>query len=826
MPKDVRIQELGVAIRGIPDDWTREEAYPFFERVLRANGGQPFTGSWREATRLLESPSERSAPIADYLRAPEGEQAPTPTGPNQPPPATVSPTLQAPEAQPMGPPSPPARDPGVFGLKEDVQAVQEADRRNRLPDAWEETKGAVNQIVSAATRGLAPATAGAAGGFAVAGPPGAFVGAMAVPAADLVVSGINALFGTQWATPSEAIKDLLTRTGAVDVPEEEVYRMFETAVQMTAQAGAATGLASNLANAPGATAPGFQSRILTDPTTAQGIGSAPITAPRTIAQGMGTGLAGQMAGAGTGTVVEQGISNAAPDSGLAQTGAMVAGTVVDMLTGGVVDNMQLRNRAANTPLDANIQRQADAAEQFGRPLRPDEALGNPLNDPSVRELTDVARRAGTAEGSGDILQARVRHARETGQRIADEFGVTYTDMGGVNDVTPEVMRIFNETRGGELSQLWNTKTELIATLSNPDMPVDTSATRELIRGMQERFARLSGEIFGTEGTKLGAIAADLENKSLEDIEVLRRAIWNMKDDPMMTPGARSEFDKAINEIYDSLRNDMGGHIEELGARAFTSADGDFDAMEADARMRGRELRDIWNDTDEGLTNLMKDLRNRDIVEMLDEAGNMPIELQSIEAIQGLHKPSADPAPYRQMYTRLSPEGRDLSVTAIYGNMMEEAGTTLTSPTGLAQIMRRYEPMLQAAAEVSGKPEIYTRARDYVEYVQQVVDWVEGFVGSGLTSNRLSMGDNPTGGIMLSQGSRQAGLAGAWLIGDILKNGAGRLAQQFNKPENLARVTNLRNMTTGSVPWVNTTMALFRDIYREVIDTELAPEEEE
>jgi hypothetical protein len=73
-------------------------------------------------------------------------------------------------------------------------------------------------VFGAIGRGLAPAALGAGLGFMTgAGPPGALAGAALTTlgpiVADPLVEGVNKLLGTDFATPTEALNNLLTAAG-------------------------------------------------------------------------------------------------------------------------------------------------------------------------------------------------------------------------------------------------------------------------------------------------------------------------------------------------------------------------------------------------------------------------------------------------------------------------------------------------------------------------------------------------------------------------------------------------------------------------------------
>lgn len=809
---DLRNQELGVGVRGLPDSWTKEQGQMFL-RTVHAQLGQ-FVGNYEAAASQITGLTRPTNPqlaeaydraLAQTAAAPEptlGEQARSERGYSE----------------------------------EDLQTIRRQAPRDRFAQAWDETMGATRDLLSAGARGLAPSAAAAVAG-APFGPIGSATAAAAVPVADALVQLTNAAFGTEWATPSEAVKDLLTRTGAVDVPESDVMQWFENAVQQLGAAGAFSGLMKILSRTPGVARSGRTnpqgSQI--DPTgSPTGFGSGagttgpatvPTTTGRQAAEMMSFGPAGQMAGAIGGSMTEQGVSQALVNARMkpewAQLLGTAAGVPADMLTGGLADRISMGQLARDLPIsDPRLARQAQLAEDYGAPLRADEAIGNPINDPSVRDLSRVSQRARTSSGTGDYFQARVRNARDAGRQIAEDYGVTYSgEMSNVvEDATPEVMQIFNSARNEDVTQLYNAKRNIIETLSDPNDPVDVSRSLDVVDKAMDRFARLGENIFGDAGRRLSGLRSDLSGPhSLEDIETIRKAIYSMKGEDLVPQGARGEYDKVIDELYSTLRDDMGMHIQSSYWEEPTTF--------GNLQVEGTEVREIWQEADEKLAGLMDDFRHQDIDTMINEAAEKPIQFQSVEAVQGLHRANRDPSQYRKLYSRLDEEGRRLSESAIFANIIEQAGGPLNaSPTSMAASMQEYMPMLRAIAAESGDSEIVERTTHFVDYVTNVVDWIEGFVGSGLKESRLSLTEHPTGGIALSQGSRQLGLAGALFLGDMIQFGVGKTARRLNKPENMQRIMNIRQMETGSQAWRQATNALLRDVYRDELNEEEAREE--
>ncbi len=120
---------------------------------------------------------------------------------------------------------------------------------------------------SMVARGLAAPTIGAVGGGLVGGPAGALAGSLAVPAGDIVASGLNVLLPEQYKVgmPSTAVQNLLTKAG-MPSPESTLERALVTGgsalggtagqlrgltgLTQTAQTPAARNIATQLSQAP------------------------------------------------------------------------------------------------------------------------------------------------------------------------------------------------------------------------------------------------------------------------------------------------------------------------------------------------------------------------------------------------------------------------------------------------------------------------------------------------------------------------------------------------------------------------------------------------
>lgn len=279
----------------------------------------------------------------------------------------------------------------------DVQAAQElaaaiiAERGKQTQPAEPETTAA--GLAGAATRGLAPIAAGATLGAAAGAPlagvgavPGAIIGAGAAGLAQLVgdpvVSGINALLGTRYKAPTEAMGDLLTRLG-VPQADTEAERIVQS-------------IASGAAGGATAPAVGAAMQTLAASPAARQLGA-------TLAEQAGKQIAGSAIGAGAAqTVAEMGGGTGA------QLAAGLAGGVAPFAPGAVRAGLGAAARAA-APEEAGIKSPIVRAGELGLPAPQTyaeiQALPQPTIGESVRSLVATTREKLTPSRSREIRQS-------------------------------------------------------------------------------------------------------------------------------------------------------------------------------------------------------------------------------------------------------------------------------------------------------------------------------------------------------------------------------------------------------------------------------------
>ena len=139
----------------------------------------------------------------------------------------------------------------------DEQLLQEAKALNISPNELiEQQKLTPSRAAGLFARGMAPAVTGAAAGQLVAGPAGALVGSMALPAGDILNTGVNAVTGginkiagtniPSLQMPSNMVSQWMTKAG-LPVAQSTGERMIETAGSALGGTGGQVPALANLA---------------------------------------------------------------------------------------------------------------------------------------------------------------------------------------------------------------------------------------------------------------------------------------------------------------------------------------------------------------------------------------------------------------------------------------------------------------------------------------------------------------------------------------------------------------------------------------------------
>jgi hypothetical protein len=181
--------------------------------------------------------------------------------------------------------------------------------------------------------------------------------------------------------------------------------------------------------------------------------------------------------------------------------------------------------------------------------------------------------AGTGGGMGG--RATQQASREEAvQRFVKEFG---GDPASIDDVTADLVA----TRGKELSTLTKAKDSVIDGIADPLPPM---AMRNTLRTIDTQIAKLNkanSEAFAPVVSKLENFRNTLASgKSLREVEMNRRLLGDLFADPSLA-SIKGGGQKALNEVYAPLRDDMGAFIEsKVGSQARSKWKGANDRLSA------------------------------------------------------------------------------------------------------------------------------------------------------------------------------------------------------------------------------------------------------
>jgi len=408
------------------------------------------------------------------------------------------------------------------------QAYLEAKAEEERALGEEETT--LKGLTSAAIRGASPIAAGAALGAAAGAPlagvgaiPGALAGMGAASAtmllADPIVSGINAIFGTEFSSPTEALQTYFTELGL-----EEPDTAAERIVQMLSAGGAE--------------------------------GAGQVAGARALAQMGGSQLTREVGEQMAQAPVEQ-IAGAAAGAGAAQTVAEAGGGPAAQLAAGVAGGAG-GGRLAGTRLKARPESlPADIAEA--------ESLGIPVMTTDVVPPTSYPGRL--AQSTGEKIPVVGTGPLRAGQQEARVQAVRdFLEESGVDaaaSASDDVMRDLQRTRGAQIEKYTGMKNDVISRLSRSDQAVPVDGTVAVIDQEIAKLQSLKSDAYAPAIAMLEDWKQAIQGQSLENIELLRKQIGESFKAPELG-SIRDQTQKALNAIYAPLRQEMRDYISIVG----------------------------------------------------------------------------------------------------------------------------------------------------------------------------------------------------------------------------------------------------------------------
>lgn len=810
--------ELGVGVRGFPDDWTKEQMDDFLRRLSQTRedtSGPPLIVTFEEAQEILSpqpaSPAPQPAPtnVDPLYRAPGPEAPPTP-GPEAPP----TPELTYEEQ----------REAERAALEEDAASVRQIDQGNRLGAAWEEASGYAKEILDAVIRGAATPAAGAVVGTALTGgnPLGGFAGAAATTGADLVTSILNRTLGTDWTMPSEAVKDFLQRKMGVEPPETLVGQVTELASNAAATSLVGTGLAGSYGNAPSA---GTQINTPNQPMITRGPTGGPVSPSSwnaTAAQAANAPVQNALS-AVPGTFAQEGASRMIQERGIAPEWANLLaspfGVGADLAFNMGADRLTSRAAARQAPIPENVQRQIDITQRMdpSDPLTTDEMLM--LNRPTMAEGAGTAARLGSKEsGVSDTFQRRFQTQQDRTVNWMEEQGVELTEYGNVRQLQREhlgeILRSYGEQRGIYLDEFSSVRDNVIEGLSDPRYPVPVPNTRSAIEGIVEELDAQNPTRFADTNRKLEMTLANLEqglplDKAYEELRNIRAEI----QDPNLPQGAQRQVDNALTDAANALRSDIDRYIVN------NAGESSLEALDA---------------ANKGLAGLVEDFKDQSTEDLINQLARQQGR-ETVESVHSFIRPDAPMNEAEAFYNNLNPKGQRMLQQSVYGEILRRSipeGQMLPSPKLINSNTAQFEQWLDIfrkntkdITEDVGKfgiivdktsaydPQPLDDLNQINEFTREVVGLAEEMsAGAPQTVRRLSLGESPTAGIVLSQAIRRLGMGAGLFIGDIMTGSFGTIARRFQRPEVRDMHASLRAMTPGTERYLEGVKRLLRELY--------------
>jgi len=366
--------------------------------------------------------------------------------------------------------------------------------------------------------------------------------------------------------------------------------------------GAMTG--AGLASMASRVLPGMAGRV------ASTIASQPI---QQVAGGAG-------AGAGAEFVREQG----------GGTGAQIAGGLLGGMAGAGGAGVAQALSAPRVAVPAAV----TAAERASIPVMASDVA--PPQTFMGKNLQQVGERIPLA-GTGGL------RATQQDARVAAVKDVLTGYGAGAEGLPDKVWRSVSTKRSDELTKYAKMKTEAIGSVNSAgEVPV--AATTAAIDNEIANLSRISSEGFAPAISILRRWKNDIQGKSLEDIEILRKQIGEEFKAPELS-AVSGVAQKSLNRIYNPLREDMGAFIRANGG-----------SREANKWMiANRRLSELAGDLDKQA--LKSVLRNGDAT---PEAVNNLLFSQKRSDVAAL-------------YRALTPEGRANARAAVMDKVFRDIG---------------------------------------------------------------------------------------------------------------------------------------------------------
>jgi len=355
--------------------------------------------------------------------------------------------------------------------------------------------------------------------------------------------------------------------------------------------------------------------------------TSPVT--RAVAQQMAAGPASQIVGgAGSGAGAQ-----AAKEAGAGVVGQTLASLAGGVAGGAVGGRLDVPRSAPSVP-QQKPQAVQDAEQAGVRLLTSDVA---PPNTFASKWLQNTGERIPLA-GTGPVRAAQQTERVDAVRNVLRDFGADQAATA-----SDDVMRDLAATRSKDLTKYADMKGGVIASLADKGL-VDVSRTVSAIDDQVAKLTSLNTQEVNPVIARLEDWKQAIQGQNIQNVETLRKQIGESFKDPQLS-AVRSTGEKALSSIYGPLKQDMGDFIKTVGERK------DYTKWQ----VANSRLSQMAGDLDNGVFKSV--LRRGD---MTPEAVNQMLF-------------SKKPSDVRQIYARLSPEGRANARTAILAKAAQDAG---------------------------------------------------------------------------------------------------------------------------------------------------------
>jgi len=494
-------------------------------------------------------------------------------------------------------------------------------------------------VSGAITRGLAIPAAGAALGAAAGAP---FAGVGAIP---------GAAAGATAATVAQFVGDPIIRLvnstlGTQFTEPTQAMEAFLTRIGVAQPKTEAERIvqatAAGAAGGAGGVAAGRAIQAAAGPSSpaAREVGRVMAAQPTMqVAGGAGSGAAGQLA--------------QEADLGLpAQIGAS--------LVGGVAGSAAAAPRRVRVPSTGLAARTEEATSRGIPVMTSDVVPPETFAGKSAQQIGERVPFAGTGQVRAQQQQARISAVRD----LLRQYGAD--DAANVSD---DIMRDLATKRANELSKYTKLKSEVIDRLDAQGTVPVTRATAAI----DNEIARLQGLRSEANAPVINILQdwkMSLQDQGLNNIETLRKQIGERFKAPELS-SVRSTGEGALSSIYGPLREDMRDFITNVGER-----------------------RDVtkWTVANKRLSELAGELDMGTLKSVLRSGKATP---ESVDRLLF----SAKPSEVRQLYSGLTPAGRENARTSILAraaskaNFELEDGTQAFSPEKFNAELKRLQPQI-------------------------------------------------------------------------------------------------------------------------------------